>query len=189
MDNETLNKFLKERKDILLKELEAIDVLLVAVDSKDVYSDIVNILIESAVATPQGSIAIDTKVIEPKEIDFTVGMKHSKTKWYGGGRMIPIVRKPEKCTWKEYLVEVIKRLDGKGKTNEIAEVMINSVNDLSFVKARQIAADLLPELVEEGLLNVEKGNSKKEGHTYMLKEYKLNKVKDYIKQLSIQKDA
>ncbi len=188
MNDETLNKYLLKRKKELLMELEAVEILIDASHSKDVYSEIVKLLIDTAYFTSQGSIQIDTKVIEPKDID-VVGIKASKHKFYGGGRMIPIVRKTEKATWKEYLIEVLRRLEGRSKTNDIAEVMINSIKDLSFVRARQIAADLLPELVIEGLLDIEKGNSKKEGHTYIVKDYKLNRVKDYIKQLSTHKDA
>ncbi|GEM_PF-6003571 len=189
MNNGTLNKFLIERKKELLKELDAIDVLIDASDSKDVYSEVVKLLSERITFTPQGSTRAETKILEPKDVDISIGMAASQVKFYGGGKMIPIVRKAENTTWKYYLVEVIKRLEGSCKTNDIAEVMIYSIKDLSFVRARQIAADLLPELVNDGLLEVEKGGSKKEGHTYMVKGHKLKIVRDYIKQISTQKDA
>lgn len=189
MNNETLNKILLERKKELLKELEAIDIIIDATDSKDVYSEIVKLISVPPTIIPQGSISLGTKILEHNDADFQVSFDHLKHKFYGGGKMIPIVRKVENVTWKSYLIEVIKKLDGSAKTNDIAEVMIYSIKDLSFVRARQIAADLLPELVNDGLLDVEKGNSKKEGHTYMIKGYKLNIVDEYIKKISTQKDA
>ncbi len=189
MNNETLNKLLLERKKELLKELEAIDILIDASDSKDVFSEVVKLLSGANTFIHHGSVATNTKVLESKDVDTTITIDASKAKFYGGRRAIPIVRKAENTTWKSYLVEVIKRLEGSCKTNDIAEVMIYSIKDLSFVRARQIASDLLPELVNDDLLEVEKGGSKKEGHTYMIKGHKLNIVKDYIKQISIHKDA
>lgn len=164
MDKLKLNKLLEDRRNELLKELESIEVIL---NAKDSYFDINYLFPYFKPPELKGCVNLGTEINYLGDIDFNSNI--SRYKYFGGGKVIPIVEKDSNTTWKSYLIDVIRRLNGTAKTNEIAEVMINSINELSFVKARQIAADLLPELVLEGKLEVEKGTSRKEGHTYKLK--------------------
>lgn len=176
MKNEVLNKLLTERKKEILKELEAIDILIDATDSNVFYEEFYSKFFQDDYSNHMNVIKSGLCSLSNKINDNMI--------YYGGGKTIPYVKKDDNSTWKEYLLEVLKELKGNAKTNDIAEVLILSNKDLSFVKARQIAADLLPELVEEGLIEVEKGGSRKEGHTYMLKNNRKFNIDEMIKKIA-----
>lgn len=192
MLNKELHKLLNKRRDELLEELNAIDVVL-ASDKSDVHNSLFKYYVN------EGSNWIDGTKIYTDYLRFIVSPNDNKNwnklhtdgeqdevlcklnacwadlKSNNFGTVIPVVPKDEESTWKEYLRVVIERLGGKARTGDVANVMINSIKDLSFVRARQIASDLLPELVGDGKLEIVRGESRKEGNTYIVprREYKI----------------
>ena len=79
-----------------------------------------------------------------------------------------ILPKSEEKTWKEYLMYILEQFDKEAKTSDIAKLIIQANKDLTFNKARQTAADILPELVKDNKVEVIKGDSRKEGNTYQI---------------------
>jgi hypothetical protein len=185
MPSKDIIELLKKRLDDNHKESEAITAFLKLVEKEDdiVYDRDVDIF-EKIIKycneqTHKGwkkkfenVLSIQKETAQP-----TVTLRVGDHKFYGGGRGIPILPpKSETITWKKYLLGVIEMLGGEGKTNDIANAIILSNKDITYTKARQTAADMLPELVDEGKLFVIKGESRKEGNTYSLKnpfEYNL----------------
>ena len=76
--------------------------------------------------------------------------------------------KSDDMTWKEYLMYILQQFDKEAKTSDIAKLIIQANRDLTFNKARQTAADILPELVKDNKVEVIKGDSRKEGNSYQL---------------------
>jgi hypothetical protein len=177
MPNKELHNILIERRKKLHKELELLDKLIESDTDKnllDVYRAVIDGILESD--KPNTRIESKTYTIDSKSLklwersnanDYIFWFKHH------GDNKLP---KKEDRTWKNYLIDVILELGGEARTSDIANFIILNNKDLTFAKARQIAADLLPELVEKGSLTVEKGDSKKEGHLYKIGDIGLKPV-------------
>ena len=191
MPNKELIKILKERREELLKELDAIDTLITSESNNGTIDTYLRVL--------DGFLSKEQHRKEVEEY-FDNVFKHSDKGYeavrntfvsYGkddpknyflwfqhyAGNKFP---KPEDRTWKNYLIDVILELGGEAKTSDIANFIILNNKDLNFSKARQVAADLLPELVDKGLLKVEKGDSKKEGHLYKIGDIGLKPVPTFV---------
>jgi len=97
------------------------------------------------------------------------------SKLYGGGTALPVGYekvgvKTDAITWKDYFFQVMNQLKGPIKTTDIAEVVVRVNKSMNYNRVRQEAADKLPALVKEGKIKVSKGNNRKEGNLYELKE-------------------
>lgn len=198
-----LNKILLIRRKELLKQLESLDALIDATDDQDFYKLLTNSYLNQIC----GSKALDVKAEDSDSCKFInegstskITMKHCNVAkeeisnpnyfntWFVSGTKRKLTKTTDK-TWKAYLLDVIENLGGESKTSTIAKFIINNNDNLTFVQARQIAADILPELVKDGYLEVEKGDSKKEGHIYRSRAVN---IKDWIKKYkneSTHKDA
>jgi predicted glycosyltransferase len=187
MPNKELIKILKERQGELLKELDAINTMLTSKSDKeivDTYLKVFDGLLEKEQHRKEIEEYFDN-VFKHTDKNY-IDTRDTGTSWvksnannyifwfkHHGENKLP---KKEDRTWKNYLIDVILELGGQARTSDIANFIILNNKELTFSKARQIAADLLPELVEKGLLNVEKGDSKKEGHLYKIGEIGLKPV-------------
>ena len=188
MTDKEFNNILFKRRESLKKEIEFIDGILNLESSQEFETSLC-----SFIGRNQNSIADELRLtINGDKVclhshNESLSSKHlsnlsTKVRYYGGGVAVPIdvhfKGKDKDTTWKNYLLDVIEKLGGEAKTSDIAYTIIQANKDLSFIQARQTAADILPELVKEGKLDIKKGESKKEGNLYTLK-FSINKKTDF----------
>lgn len=73
-------------------------------------------------------------------------------------------------TWNEYILDILEYFGGRAKTDEIRNIVHNSNSDMSLDEARKQTSKQLSKMISNNVLDVEKGLSKKQGYTYILKE-------------------
>lgn len=135
MITDELRELLIEKKKDLIKELNAINVLLG--EDEIVLSDFSN--------NVKNLLIIEESDEVPK---FNVSAKSNNE------------------TWKDYIYKIANLLKYNIKTNQIADVILKSNKNVTPARAKQVSADKILELVNEGKVKVYKGVSKKEGYTY-----------------------
>lgn len=138
MITDELKTLLLEKRLDLVKELNAIDVLLGFDNIK--------------LTEQNSSLKVETNIFPSAVNDNSKNIK-SKT---------------DVETWKDYVFYVIKSIGGKLKSKDIADAILNANSNVSKERVFSVTRDKLAELVKEEKINVEAGLSRKLGNTYEL---------------------
>jgi len=136
MVTDELKILLLEKKADLIKELNAIDVLL----------GLNNVKVNEQAKPAK----LETRV-------FSSAVNN---------RSINIKSKTEIDTWKEYIFSVMKSIGGKLKSKDIADAILNANKDVSKERVYSVTRDKISELVKEGRVVVKVGLSRKIGNVY-----------------------
>lgn len=137
MITDELKTLLLEKRLDLVKELNAIDVLLG---------------FDNAKATEQNSILKVEANIFPSAVNDSPRRVKSKT---------------DAETWKDYIFNVMKSIGGKLKSKDIADAIFNANNNIvTKERVFSVTRDKLAELVKEERIAVEIGLSRKIGNIY-----------------------
>jgi hypothetical protein len=138
MITDELKTLLLEKRLDLVKELNAIDVLLGFDNIK--------------ASEQNSSLKVETNIFPSAVNDNSKNIK-SKT---------------DVETWKDYIFYVMKSIGGKLKSKDIAEVIFSSNSNITKERVYSVTRDKLAELVKEEKITVEVGLSRKVGNIYEL---------------------
>jgi hypothetical protein len=144
MINDELKVLLEAKRKDLIKELTAIDVLLGNNDG--------NIYLQSNVKNIEGKAEVIEHKIEHKDEFRVDGIK--------------MPSRGESEIWKDYIYKILKLRGTELKTNQIADIIIKANANVAPARAKQVTADKLLELVNDGKVKVTKGASRKIGYIY-----------------------
>lgn len=144
MINDELKVLLEAKRKDLIKELTAIDVLLGNNDG--------SIYLQSDVKNTESKVAVVESKVEVND-EFRVDD-------------IKMPLKGDSEIWKDYIYKILKLRGSELKTKQIADLIIKANAKVAPARAKQVTADKLLELVNDGKVKVTKGASRKEGYIY-----------------------
>ena len=106
------------------------------------------------------------KILQSNTVEDSVSEKKSE-----GGMMrtkFPIVGKGNR-SWEDYIVDVLKKIGGKGKSIEVTEVIAKANPDIPSDRVSHAVRHHLSKLLKYGKIDAKKSNIKSEGYEYFIK--------------------